>query len=350
MASFIKPRRSTQPTLDLIVEEDTIELLQPERIPSRQRLRAPGLGWVRRLTFLNLLALAVHVVSASLGTVLIQHGNPMVSAIAPLFEYNTVAGAGFFEPRPQTIFRIGSLTSLVLFEWITAFFHVVYLLQIHSPFFRELLFSITGGGGTNPVRWIEYAITAGIMAAFANLNIGITDFYLFLKVLTSNIALQMVGFVLEIMDSSDNLHRRIGNILWNQATMLNLVNVFILLFQIFKSDLHTSRFYYNVIPYSVLFQTFGIVAWQNFDRAGFFASPDYAEAWYIGLSLGTKFAVFWLGFSTYRGIEEERGFAQKVADVDWDAVRYTSSYLPAGLMLAVALYEYMRWQRVKRDR
>ena len=83
------------------------------------------------------------------------------------------------------------------------------------------------------------------MAACANLNIGATDFYLFLKVLASNVALQMVGFLLELLDHTDPLHRRVAAILWNQATLLNLVNVGILLYQVFASSTHTDVFYYK---------------------------------------------------------------------------------------------------------
>lgn len=155
------------------------------------------------------------------------------------------------------------------------------------------------------------SITAGIMASLANLNIGISDFYLFLKVICSNIAVQMIGFILELLDHRNPLHLRVAGILWNQASILNMINVFILLFQIFESDVHSNIFLWNILPYSIVFQTFGIVCWLDFKKTGPFAKTEYTEAWYIGLSLGSKFAVFWLGYSTYRSLEEDRGFAAK---------------------------------------
>lgn len=303
----------------------------------------------RLLTYMNAAALVLHLLNASLGTTLVKSGNPRVPAIAPLFEYVThgSSGAEFFMPMPKTIFRVGALDGLLTFAWITAFFHILYLWQLHSPWYAKAVMAVLGGGGVNPLRWVEYSITAGIMAAFGNLTVGISDFYLFLKVLCSNVAVQTVGYILEILDHRDPLHKRVAGILWVQAFVLNFVNVAILLYQVFASSTHTYVFYYNVVPYAILFQTFGIVASKSFNKTGFFRSDAYAEMWYIGLSLGTKFAVFWLGFSTYRGLEEARGFAPKTAGVNWDAVRYIASYGPMSAMLAAAAYEYERFKRVE---
>ena len=293
------------------------------------------------LTALNCLSLAIHVVSGALGSALLKHGNPEVPVIAPLFEYQTEnTGGALFTPTPRVIFRVGSLTSLVAFAWITAFFHVGYLAQLYSQRFRNIQRTFLGDGGVNPLRWIEYSLTATIMAAFGNLNIGITDFYLFLKVLCSGVALQMVGYVIELLDCNNPLHVRLFNILWIQATLLNLVNIFTILFQVFSSSTHSSVFYWNCVPYSIYFNTFGIICRLSFHRVGPFASAAYTEAWYIALSLSTKFAVFWLGFSTYRGLEEDRGFADPTPGVDWTAVRFVASYLPSSLLVVVAIWQY----------
>ena len=296
------------------------------------------------LTALNCGALVIHVVSGALGSALLKHGNPEVPAIAPLFEYHTNGVGGLFTPTPRVIFRVGSLTSLVTFAWITAAFHVAYITQLYSPRFLAFQNSVLGGGGVNPLRWVEFGVTATIMAAFGNLNIGISDFYLFLKVLCTGVALQMVGFVLELLDHKDPLHARIAGILWNQATLLNLVNIFIILFQVFSSSTHTRVFFWNVVPYSIYFNTFGVVSWLSFKRSGPFESAAYTEAWYIALSLSTKFAVFWLGFSTYRGLEEDRGFAAHTPGVNWNSVRFVAGYLPSSLLVVVAVWQWGVWR------
>lgn len=312
----------------------------------------PGQGkWL--LTWLNAAACAAHLLDGALGTLLTRDSNPKVPCIIPFVDLNTRPSFNNLQPYtpiPRTVFSVGSLTGLLLFSWITAAFHVLYIVQIHSPAFQELQRRLLGGEGVNPLRWVEYSITAGIMAALSNLLIGITDFYVFLKVLCANVAIQMIGFALELLDVRDPLQKRLGNILWNQATVLNLVNVGILLTQLFGSKTHTYTFYYNIVPYSLLFQTFGIVAMLNFKRSGFLASAAYAEVWYILLSLGTKVSVFWLGFATWRGLQESRGFAPITKGVNWDAVRYTFAYGPLGLMILGAASEYMRWKRLKNTR
>jgi hypothetical protein len=207
----------------------------------------------RLLTWLNVGALSVHVLSASLGTALIgSNGNAKVPCIAPFVDFQTSPGGGnqLALPAPATVFEVGTLTGLLLFAWLTAAFHLVYLLQLYSFSFRSFVARALGGSGVNPVRWVEvrppprapqrlapclharclattwrgarlqYTCTAGIMAALANLNIGVSDFYLFLKVLCSNAAVQIIGFILELLDHRDPLHSRIASLLWNQVGAL----------------------------------------------------------------------------------------------------------------------------------
>lgn len=302
--------------------------------------------WVFRLTALNVAAIALHIVSASLGQALIRESNPKIPCIAPLFEYVTSGSRNseIFHTEPKVIFRIGALTSLVVFEWITAGFHVLYVVQLHSARFREFVarFLDMRTHSINPLRWVEYSITAGILSAFGNLNLGITDFYIFLTMLSSNIAIQAIGYVLEILDGRDNFQKRLSRILWWQATLINVTHVAFLLYQLFSSKTHTTVFYYNVLPYTILYQTFGIVAKLNFNRTGPFAHASYTEFFYILLSLSTKLAVFWLGFSTFRGIEETRGFAAHTKGVDWDAVRNVASYGPLGILVLISIMEWYK--------
>jgi len=99
------------------------------------------------------------------------------------------------------------------------------------------------------------------------------------------------------------------------------------------------------VPFAIYFNTFGVISWLSFKRSGPFASPSYTEAWYIALSLSTKTAVFFLGFSTYRGLEEDRGFASRTPGVDWTSVRFVASYLPSSLLIGVATWQYYLTRR-----
>jgi hypothetical protein len=66
------------------------------------------------------------------------------------------------------------------------------------------------------------------------------------------------------------------------------------------------------------------------------------------LSLTTKHAVFWLSFSTYRGILEDNGVVSRTPLVNWTAVRYLASYGLMVVVIALGVYDGVSWQMSRR--
>lgn len=253
-------------------------------------------------------------------------------------------------------------------EYITAFFHYWYaanLLTVLRPkwlstkfVFRpcaRLAFWLThneaysyeGAKDCFRLRWIEYGVTATILAAFGGVVIGLNQFPYFLKIVTSGICLQICGYVLELLDWSEPLHVRLSGFVWNLGTLLNLTAVGILLYQIFGSKTHTDVFYYNVGVFAFYYNTFGVIAWLSFIHFKQFHSKYFTEKWYIVLSLSTKLAIFWVSFATFRQLAEDNGFLARARGVNWTTVRFVASYLPLGLIVGVALLDARNWQTVK---
>ena len=135
---------------------------------------------------------------------------------------------------------------------------------------------------------------------------------------------------------------------WVIGSNLNLVNVGILLYQIFASDLGSNAhvFYENVVPFAVWFNTFGIVAQLTFRKWRQFADPNFSEKYYIVLSVSTKVAVFWLGFGSYRQILENNHSIPRTG-LDWAAVRYSAIAIPACVLLGYVAYDAREWRRVR---
>jgi len=287
------------------------------------------------LELLNWFAVAVHLVNGSLGLVLVHTGDPRVSVVQPLVEFvtNGDQNGRFLVPTPKVLFETSVLRPVVAVEFITAGFHLIYLVQLHSEGFRRWVARHIGGGGLNPLRWIEYAVTATLLSAFGGLNIGLNSFPYFLAVLSSGVALQVIGFVIEMLNKDDPRDAQVFSLLWMQGTLLNITNVGVLLYQLFASKTHTTLFYYNILPFAVLFNTFGFVARASFKKWQRFASDEYTERAYIVLSLSTKVAVFWLSFSTFRTLIEDRGFAPRTRGVSWEAVRWTSAVGPLAFIV-----------------
>lgn len=297
------------------------------------------------LILLNAFAAAVHFISGTLGHYIAKDNEPELILQAPLFEFIANNQTSFIKSIPKTILKPKVFQPVIYVEFITASFHVIYLLALIYPSVNNFITkNIISSNSANALRWIEYGITASMMAAFGNANIGIFDFYFFIKTLTDGVALQMCGFLLELLSVSSEKDKRIANIIWNLGTALNLSSVGILLYQIFASKPHTNLFYYNIVPFSLFFNTFGVVAWLSFKKYRQFADINFAEKWYIILSLCTKISVFWLGFATFKTITEQNGVSAKTAGVNWKYVRYSASYALLGMIALLGARDFMQWR------
>lgn len=302
------------------------------------------------LLTLNAFAVIAHALSGALGLALTQNGDPKVSTVASLVEFQTASQGGVFRPTPQVIFTTSTLKPYVAVEFITAGFHVIYLCALVWPSTDALLRRyVADTPSANPLRWVEYSITATIMGAFGSLNVGITSFYYFLKLVSSGVCLQLCGYIIELLDHENKRDRRLFKLVWTLGTLLNIFTVGIMLYQIFASKTHQTVFYYNVVPFSIWFQTFGVVAQLSFKKWRQFSDPLFAERWYMILSLSTKLAVFWLSFSTYRQIAEDNGFASRTRGVNWTAVRFSASYVPLALVAGAAVWDAVTWSRRGRE-
>jgi len=305
----------------------------------------------KELIILHCFAIVLHAVSCLLGSLIIRNYDPSVPVIATLFEF--VQGSDFIIPKPVVWFRASVLWPEVAVEAITATFHVIYLFALVLPNFNSFIKRfIADTPSANALRWIEYAITSTIMSAFGGISLGMNDAYFFVKTVSTGIALQACGYILEILqannaDGTPNIRdRRLYQIIWWViGSSLNLVSVGLLLYHIFASKLHgaQSLFIQNTLPFAFWYQTFGIIAQQSFFKNQQFCDRYYCERWYLILSLSTKIAVFWLGFGTFRKIIEDNGVAARTG-VNWTAVRFSAMLVPAICVVGYVVKDVLQWR------
>jgi hypothetical protein len=300
------------------------------------------------LTWLNAFAFAVHLTCGILGTILAQESNPHVKVVAPFVEFTSGNATQVFLPTPKVIFSAGTFTGLILFAYITAAAHVLYILILNFPSVDKFVRCyIIDSPSLNPLRWVEYAVTATIISVWAHLIIGNDSFYFFLLLIASGVALQGFGLVIEKLDYSNLRDRNIATILWNMATITNIAPVVVLLLQLFASKTHNINIIaYNIFPYTIWFQTFGIVSWLGFMKYHQFADKYFQEKWWLILSLSTKVTLFWLGFATYREIGVNQGWTAPTPGINWTTVRFTASYLPLSIVFAVAVNDALEWWKL----
>ena len=335
------------------------------------------------LIFLHCVAITLHIVSGSLGALLSSSTPSLdVAVVAPFFSYVTGTSGVFVMPHPKTVFTVSILWPLVAVEFITAAFHILYIMQLALPKFEKFTRTyVADTSSINPLRWTEYAITATLMSAFGNIALGITDFYVFLKMISSGIALQSVGYIIELLSSNNERARlrvlynedqrdngsdtdlclelksiaiqlkkreeRVYRLLWwFIGSLLNFMNVAILLTQTFGSDLGDALWLYvaNSLPFAFWFNTFGYIAQKTYERWRQFADPYFSEKYYILLSVSTKIAVFWLAFGTFREIVETNGAIPKTS-IRWDVVRYCAMILPATWLAVYSIVDARQWTR-----
>lgn len=305
----------------------------------------------KELIILHCFAIVLHAVSCLLGGLIIRNYDPSVPVIATLFEF--VPGTEFIIPKPSVWFRASVLWPEVAVEAITAFFHVIYLIALILPRFNSFIKRyVANTPSANALRWIEYAITSTVMSAFGGISLGMNDAYFFVKTISTGIALQACGYILEILqannaDGTPNIRdRRLYQIIWWViGSSLNLVSVGLLLYHIFASELHgaQSLFIQNTLPFACWYQTFGFIAQKSFFKNQQFCDRFFCERWYLILSLSTKIAVFWLGFGTFRKIIEDNGVAPR-SDVNWTAVRFSAMLVPAICVIAYIVKDVLQWR------
>ena len=306
------------------------------------------------LTFLHFVAIFIHLISGILGTLVALSNNPHVSVYSSLVSFvNRTDDGSYLIKNPTKVFTIATLSPNIAVEFITCFFHILYVLQLHWSTFDDFVKRFVSTNSKNALRWVEYGITATIMMAFGNIAVGISDFYFFLKIVTNGFALQAIGYCIELLtyDKRDKnaIDNRLFKILYNFIGLnLNIVNVVILLYHVFSSDTGSSYKYYieNSAPFGLWFQTFGIVCYLSFYRYRQFACINFTEKWYILLSLSTKVATFWLSFGTFRRILEDQNVIPPIQGVNWNSVRYCAMTIPAIIVIIYAVVDWYKWRIV----
>ena len=367
----------------------TAVLVDRRSKPQRRLVRwgAPAAGAVAasyvsegELIVLHLAAIVAHGCSAIAGALVTLTGDPRVSIVTPLFEY-TSAGETYATPRPRVALSVHILMPLVAAEAIAAGFHCIYLLALMEPGVQARIRRVVDTPSANPLRWVEYAITATLMSASGAAALGITDTYFFVRLVASSVCLQAVGYAVELLDFllpspelQQLLERRayepgVPDALADAATealkatqkrrhslfvvlyyiigqlLTNLPHLGVVLYQVAASQTHGaySVFVENAVPFAVWYITFGCLSHLSYQKWRQCSDPQFVERWYILLSLSTKLTVFWLAFGTFRKLAEANGHASRVG-VDWDAVRYAAIAAPAAGLLCYALYDAHAWR------
>jgi hypothetical protein len=179
---------------------------------------------------------------------------------------------------------------VLLFVFLTAFFHfLIYGL-------RKTLYTDMINNENNKLRWVEYAITSTLMIILISISLGTKDFQTIILTAVSNIAVMMLGQVIEQMISEN---RKTEAVLTTVIAWLLFAGYWTIISQTFGNviggDAEVPAFVWAIYVLLFIFYTgFGFV--QLLQLSGVLKSYFKVEISYISLSFVSKFLLALLIF------------------------------------------------------
>ncbi|MBK5111306.1 MAG: heliorhodopsin HeR [Thermoleophilia bacterium] len=151
--------------------------------------------------------------------------------------------------------------------------------------------------GINPVRWIEYSISASIMVVLIAMLSGASDVVALLMMFGANAAMILFGLVME----RTNLGRE--EVDWSPFVYGCLIGAvpwigIAIQFMLSESDGSVPGFVYGIfVSLFILFNGFAVNMWLGYRGKGRWNDPLFVELVYVILSLTAKTALAWQVYS-----------------------------------------------------
>ena len=266
--------------------------------------------------FLHTLSLVLHTVSAGL----IYYLSPPKNILRPLkvvtYNYTTdLLGAPTIEFGEGVVFKqANAFTVIAINETLTALSHLTALLML-TVFYKTSDKNNRRGylGYSRPKeytrRWVEYAVTAGLLEIGILIGQGETSFELIMMVLLGNIAMQMIGFYND--QSNTNKDRRQH---WSVIPSIAAIIIMIAIILVFSlhaanttnDSLASLDFGYLTLVFSIMYMSFGIhqMIYMLDDAYGVKFDVDKI---YIVLGFTTKIVLSWTYIAITRQTYDELG-------------------------------------------
>lgn len=193
--------------------------------------------------------------------------------------------------------------AIVLFYAVTAFTHLVYANFWRTGYLNAI------DEKHNPVRWIEYSVSATVMIYIVCLTVGVRDVTALIPILGANIGTMYSGYIAEEAIRKYDFETALRSII------LGWVLQIFIFATIFMKFIHTlgdvgsivdgitgekkykipGFVYFVIIPTFLYYTSFGVIAilWymnakRTYEITGTLPSFEGTEKWYLYLSLFSK--------------------------------------------------------------
>jgi hypothetical protein len=237
----------------------------------------------QRLNRFNLVIGLIHLVQA---VVLVALSNDLsFPVLASFLTDDPVAQQGLSEPELQFSIRVGY--AVALFVAFAAADHLLMAGPLRRWYERRL------DVRANTARWIEYSISSSIMVVLIAQLTGIWDLAALTGIFAVNTSMILFGLVMERREEPETAD---WTAYWS-GTFAGLVPWALLGYYILAAGGEVPGFVYVIyIVQFVLFFTFALNMWLQYEQIGRWRDYIYGEYAYIILSLAAKTLLAWLVF------------------------------------------------------
>lgn len=224
--------------------------------------------------------------------------------------------------KAREVFSDISITSiLIVNEAVTAISHLAAVLGF--GLYRQTM--VEDDRHLEVIRrYVEYAVTAGLLEAALYLLVGGADFSLLLAIVVTNVIMQILGYMIErTTNVSRQLYMNVSGFILLAIPVVTLLTI----------GAENTEFQALSIYYTVLYALFGLHSLLHilFEQWRAFVDKD---AGYVILGIGAKEVLTWMVVALQFKLNTDNGIVSKpeLADsVDVDALLM---WLPLGGLLA----------------
>ena len=201
-------------------------------------------------------------------------------------------GSTFADPITLLDAPIG--LTVAIFLGLSAFFHLL----VSSPqFFARYAAGVEKQH--NYFRWVEYSISSSVMIVLIALITGVSDVAAIVAIFGANAAMILFGWLQEKYETPGNG----GWLPFIFGCIAGIVPWLGLLFYVLSiggpADTSAPAFVYGiVISIFIFFNSFALVQWLQYKKAGKWSDYIRGEKTYITLSLVAKSALAWQIFAS----------------------------------------------------
>ncbi|MBQ1090507.1 heliorhodopsin HeR [Streptomyces sp. B93] len=192
-------------------------------------------------------------------------------------------------PAPEALFDVPVGWAVAVFLVLAAADHLVTATVCRRVYERDLR------RGINRFRWLEYALSAGLMVLLIGFYAGITNISAVIAVVGANTGMILFGWVEELMNPPG---RAVTTMLpfWF-GTLVGVTPWISIAYNVVAAETVPGFVYGIVLVQAVLFFSFGLNQWLQYRGAGRWSDYAYGEKAYLVLSLVAKSLLAWQIFT-----------------------------------------------------